>query len=607
MSVDIVNLIESNPITKLNGNYQSKLIEKIQHNFTNYEQQMFVASFYCYLNYDSIDDYVIDLDNVWKWLGFSQKDASKRVLEKNFVIDNDYKILLHNSVEQKKDTRGGHNKETIMLNIDTFKNLCLKSNTKKADEIRRYFIKLERIFQQVMIEDKNELKLQLEQTTTKLEQTTTKLEQTTVELQQHEDKTKIELEKQKTLEREKVLLKEYGTIGSVVYIIKIKTFENGQYIIKIGESRKGVLERYKEHKSKYEECLLLDCFKVNKSKDFESFIHEKLRSHKVNNLLNHETELELFLIGKELTYSQVLKLIKGNIDTFNGQDTSKLELEIERLNILLEMKQTNNENPLLHELIQSNTQLFSLVKQLSSKIDKLESSILQKINPIQPKLTTGFNEPLSTLGPRLQKIHPTTLQLIKVYESVSELMKENQTIKRPSINKAIVENTIYCDYRWLFVDRDLDPNIIHSISPTKERQIQNVGYIAQLNSTKTEITNVYLDKKQACFHNDYTTSSALDTPVKNFSIARGFYYKLYHECELTLRENFEVKHGIPLLYKNGLGQFDLQNNLIKKFSCKYDCIRTLKISDKTLAKAIKNKTSYNGYFYKEIGSKLKCV
>ena len=30
MSVDIVNLIESNPITKLNGNYQSKLVEKVK-------------------------------------------------------------------------------------------------------------------------------------------------------------------------------------------------------------------------------------------------------------------------------------------------------------------------------------------------------------------------------------------------------------------------------------------------------------------------------------------------------------------------------------------------------------------------------------------------
>ena len=59
MSIDIVNLIESNPITKLNGNYQSKMIEKVKNNFNDYEQQMFIASFYCYLNYNKTD-FVID-------------------------------------------------------------------------------------------------------------------------------------------------------------------------------------------------------------------------------------------------------------------------------------------------------------------------------------------------------------------------------------------------------------------------------------------------------------------------------------------------------------------------------------------------------------------
>ena len=119
MELDIVELIESNPITKLTGNYQSKLIEKVKNNFTNYEQQLFVSSFYCYLNFDYKNDFVIDLDNIWKWLGFSQKDAAKRVLEKNFICNHDFKILLHKSVEQK-NIRGGHNKEIIMLNIDTF-------------------------------------------------------------------------------------------------------------------------------------------------------------------------------------------------------------------------------------------------------------------------------------------------------------------------------------------------------------------------------------------------------------------------------------------------------------------------------------------------------
>jgi len=66
-----------NPISRFNGNYQSKLIEKVKNNFTNYEQQLFISSFYCYLNYDYKNDFVIDLDNVWKWLGFSQKVKAK--------------------------------------------------------------------------------------------------------------------------------------------------------------------------------------------------------------------------------------------------------------------------------------------------------------------------------------------------------------------------------------------------------------------------------------------------------------------------------------------------------------------------------------------------
>lgn len=121
-SLNIVELIENNPITQLNGVYQSKLIEKIKTHFNDYEQQMFVASFYCYLNYDSDADFVIDLDNVWKWIGFSQKVNAKTLLEKCFTVDKDYKLLLLSEQKQtiSDKSRGGHNKETIMLTVETF-------------------------------------------------------------------------------------------------------------------------------------------------------------------------------------------------------------------------------------------------------------------------------------------------------------------------------------------------------------------------------------------------------------------------------------------------------------------------------------------------------
>jgi len=144
-SLDIVALIENNPITKLSNVYNNKLLNKIKENFTGFEQQLFLSSFYCYLNYHPTNDFVVELDKIWKWMGFSVKIKAKTILEKHFKINNDYIILLSDSAQQdfQNKKHGGHNKENIMLNITTFKLFCLLSDTKKSKEIHYYFIKLE--------------------------------------------------------------------------------------------------------------------------------------------------------------------------------------------------------------------------------------------------------------------------------------------------------------------------------------------------------------------------------------------------------------------------------------------------------------------------------
>ena len=51
-------------------------------------------------------------------------------------------------------------------------------------------------------------------------------------------------------------------------------------------------------------------------------------------------------------------------------------------------------------------QIF-LIKQLLQKVDILDKSnkeILSKMNKNETKTTTNFNEPLVSLGPRLQKL-----------------------------------------------------------------------------------------------------------------------------------------------------------------------------------------------------------
>ena len=44
--------------------------------------------------------------------------------------------------------------------------------------------------------------------------------------------------------------------------------------------------------------------------------------------------------------------------------------------------------------------------------------------------------------------------------------------------------------------------------------------------------------------------------------------------------------------------------MINEFACKYDCTRELKMSDKTLAKALDKNIQYNGFYYKSLGIKI---
>ncbi len=615
-TLNIVTLIENNPIMRLSTTYQNKLLNKIKSNFSTEDQQLFVASFYSYLNYNTKNDFIIDLDNVWKWLGFNQKVNAKRVLERHFIINCDYKKNINNEIAQEDDKKhGGCNKETFMLTVKTFKLLCLKSDTKKANQIHEYYIKLEETLHDLVDEESNELKTQLDQLKNEFVQVETNVKRECAKKMKQEYDQK--LIKEKALERQSILLREFGNAGALVYIIKVKTYETGEYVIKIGESRRGIVGRYNEHKSNYEEALLLDCFMVKQSREFEKFIHHHpdISVNRVYGLPGHETEYELFLVGKNLSYGILLNIIKTNINKYNDINQDIIKQDTENILTILENVvkcKSFQDGDVFQLLLENQNKMLSML----SNIEKYNQQILIRLenleniepsqNQSQTRTTTNFGEPLPTIGPRLQKINPDTLQIVKIYETVTECMREDINVKRPSINKAVVENVVYMGYRWAFVDRELDPNQLYSLQPTKPTIERNLGYMAKLNSDKTQIVNVYLDRKTAALNNGYA-ASGLDLPVKNSTVTKGHFYMPYDQCNDALKTEFISRNcGEPILYKSGVGQFDQQNQMIKEFLCKYDCIRTLSMSDKTLAKALDKQVAYNGHFFRSLGAKLQC-
>ncbi len=355
-NINIVELIEKNPIIKFPNTINNKLLEKIKQNFTQHEQKQFISLFYCYLNYDKTKDFIINLDDIWKWLQFTNKANSKILLQKHFVQDIDYKFIIDPNVKQKKEGRGGHNKETIMLNVNTFKKFCLKAGTSKANEIHDYFIKLEETIYQTLIEQSQDFTTQIQNLNIKVEQ-------------------------DKVIERHNFIIDKFSSAGPILYLVKVKSNYDSTFIIKIISSKSGIgLENtIQEQKSKYEQYIILDCFLVQKSKDFETFLfnHHEIKPSTINNFKGSESEKGFFLIGKLLNYKRLIKIINENISNFNNISDKliidKLIIENENTKQPIQSNQITqqNDNYLIKELIEKNKKLFD-------KVERLEHFIKEK-------------------------------------------------------------------------------------------------------------------------------------------------------------------------------------------------------------------------------------
>ena len=337
-SLNIVELIENNPITKLSSSYNGKLLTKIQEDFTDFEQQLFVSSFYCYLNCDQKKDFVIELDNIWKWMGFNQKAAAKRMLEKNFVVDFDYKFLLTNEGEQDCKKHGGHNKETILLTVKTFKSLCLKAGTKKADEIHDYYLKMEEIIHEVVQEESDELRLQLQQQSKQI-----------VQAQEQIQKSIILNQKEKERLVEQTLILQFPVNTQCIYYGRIDNRSLGQaprlhneQLIKFGQSN-NLAERIAVHKKNFDNFRLVAAFKVKNKIEIENcmkrhpVLKKRVRSLMIDGL-NHRELLALdeadFTIDKiDDHIKQIIKENEYNIENYNLllEKNCRLEDEIRKL------------------------------------------------------------------------------------------------------------------------------------------------------------------------------------------------------------------------------------------------------------------------------------
>ena len=629
-TLDIVKLIEKNPITRLSKDYQNKLITKVKAKFTNSEQQLFVSSFYCYLNHNSNNDFIIDFDNIWKWIGFVRKDPAKRLLEKYFILDLDYKILLLSKVEQntkevllhslveqnlKQDNQnkqGGNNKETILLTINTFKKFCLKANTKKSDEIHNYYIKLEEVLHDTMNEETVELRNQLLIKDEKIKQSKEKYKK-------NEDKYKLELK----LNKHKILIEK--TKGKrCVYISEIEEHK----FIKIG-STKETLARHNQLNRQYGNSMFLEIFECDNFRDVEESIlaDSTIKKYLHRQPINGHMPQEIVLLNDEFNYNQLLNIVKHYVSQIMFLSPIQL-LEKQKLDYNLISNILNNELYIntVKEILNNNLpSLITNIKDYQQNQNIINNNTLLSNSTIEPiiepiidienrqlktnetqnpnyNMTINLNIKGKTpKGQKIQKIDPDNFKnIIKIYDSMIYLLRspENNGFHKSSIQTAIKNNRIYKNFIWNFVKKGEDPtiaNILPTVNFKAKPPIRST--ILKLNSTKTEILDSFYTKE---FLGKELKISKIK--VKNIithnKLYNNNYYIEYLKCpdDLLIKYNKPINRIIPTNSKS-IKQINPLNNEVVIFNTFNEIYIKYSFCSSTLIYAIKNKTIHGGFLW----------
>lgn len=405
-TINIVELIEKNPITKLSQKYNNLLLEKLQENFNTFEQQLFVSSFYCYLNFDKNVDFVVDLDDVWKWLGFAQKINVRILLEKNFKINVDYKVTipefkkleehgnLCNGIDEEQATdegcsfkpkNGGQNKQTIKLTIRCFKLLCLKAQTKKAGEIHEYYMKMEETLHQILDTETNELRKQLEQSAAQLNQATITLTQ----------------EKKRAIEE--TLISQFPVNTQTIYFGTIdNTNADNEKLIKFGQTN-DLATRVAHHHKKYNNFILTAAFRVTNRSEIENQIksHPKIKRQLRTIEVNGKNKIEIIAYDNtNFTIARLTKHIEGiihatmyNIENFNRLIQRNQELESDNAKLATDIEQKNK---VIHDLELANNELRVKTMQQSQALQVVatdnESIFTQNILLPENEMTQKFKD-----------------------------------------------------------------------------------------------------------------------------------------------------------------------------------------------------------------------
>lgn len=528
-----------------------QFVTRLKSELTNDDAEQFITNFQLYLVHGNDNNkFVVDVDDVWPWLGLSRKEVVKIILIKNFEENLDYVVT--NSLPCDRKQHGGQNKEQILMNVETFKGLCMLANTAKAKKVRRYYSKIETVFFKY-IEEKHKA---------------------AVLAMQHQNLTLQEnMIRQRELDIEKKLIETFRDTPCV-YIIKY-----GDKQIKLGETD-NVEIRIIALRLEYPGCVLVDVFPCQRPHKFEQYlIHRRdFREHA-------GSTAETFQLDDTFTLEYVINKIKKHIDHFDGVDPDE---KIRLLNIrlkekylsVLEKTENESERAILLDMLKKMED--DPVKHEDTDDDEVESEAFRNrfVYQYDPNdLKTPIN---------------TFYSLRQAARSLNNPQFYDYHVRNASIN-----NTLFAGYRWYYHDGDNPPNEIPATqTETGTCPKRNKGLIAQINKQKTQIIKVFKNQREA-EKETKIPNCQISIAISKQCMSRDFYWMLYDKCTPELKATYNGP--IPQEERVSTSSKQVQridpytNQVLEIYACMQDVCNSFNCCHKSIHNAHKSSDIFKNY------------
>ena len=375
-----------------------------------------------------------------------------------------------------------------------------------------------------------------------------------------------DLESKKKVE---ITLRDSFNKRCVVYLIKVKI--DNDIIYKFGYTD-DIVTRLRTHKNRISDDIeLIYCIESKDNKMLEKLLIDYLEQYKfrIKRTINDKQQTELLKVND-------IEMIKNKLIELNNEVENEKLLIIKLKNKIIDLE---NENVnLKKQLLLKNDEI---VNKLKTKIEKLEKEILDyKLNETNDN--KPFIETKDIVTDRIHKkrevdkIDPTTLQIIETYESINSIVTANPEYGYNSIYRSIKNNNVYKNFRWNYTGEQINPTNKIILEPKK------IERVIQLDKNK-QFVKIYKTKSDLCklLHIGVVK---LNRHIEEEKLLNEFYYV----NESSYNENIPDNEKYEIFSSKTIKEINIETNEIIIYKSMKELYEKRGIARCTLRKYIKN-------------------